>query len=68
MADSAKSDSLANSQADAKSKKSKDEGGGDGERLVVLDPRANWFEERVCNALKIKGDKWKKMVATPEHW
>jgi hypothetical protein len=33
---------------------------------VVADARVNWFEDKVCNALKVKSDKWKKMTATGE--
>ncbi|KAJ3128700.1 hypothetical protein HK098_003691 [Nowakowskiella sp. JEL0407] len=41
----------------------------DGEEApqVIIDSRVSWFEERVCNALKIKNDKWKKMTQTPEN-
>ena len=34
---------------------------------VHIDARVNWFEERVCNALKVKSDKWKKMTAVGEN-
>jgi dynein heavy chain len=34
--------------------------------VVPVDARVNWFEDRVCNALKVKSDKWKKMVALGE--
>jgi len=33
---------------------------------VVFDQRIAYFEERVLGVLKIKADKWKKLVATPE--
>jgi hypothetical protein len=35
--------------------------------IVHIDARVNWFEERVCNALKVKSDKWKKMTAVGEN-
>ncbi|KAJ3365528.1 hypothetical protein HDU91_002183, partial [Kappamyces sp. JEL0680] len=40
----------------------------EGEPVVVpIDARINWFEERVCNGLKVKSDKWKKMTAAGEN-
>jgi dynein heavy chain len=35
--------------------------------VVPIDARINWFEDRVCNALKVKSDKWKKMTAMGEN-
>ncbi|KAJ3051836.1 hypothetical protein HK097_007152 [Rhizophlyctis rosea] len=49
-----------------KGKKGED-GGDDAPAVVHVDPRVGWFEEKVCNALKIKNDKWKKMVGVPEN-
>ncbi|KAI8853660.1 dynein heavy chain and region D6 of dynein motor-domain-containing protein [Chytridium lagenaria] len=50
----------------AKGKKDKD--GGDGEEVQIhVDPRVGWFEEKVCSALKIKNDKWKKMISLGEN-
>ncbi|KAJ3192953.1 hypothetical protein HDU82_002992, partial [Entophlyctis luteolus] len=46
-----------------KSKKDGDET----EVVVHVDPRSYWFEDRVCNALKIKNDKFKKMLTFPEN-
>jgi dynein heavy chain len=34
--------------------------------IVPVDARVNWFEDKVCGALKVKQDKWKKMVSTGE--
>lgn len=52
----------------ADDKKDKAKVGEDGEPIVVpIDARVNWFEERVCNALKVKSDKWKKMTALGEN-
>jgi dynein heavy chain len=49
----------------AKGKKGDEEGG---EQIQIqIDARINWFEDRVCNALKIKNDKWKKMTQVPEN-
>ena len=35
--------------------------------MIQVDARINWFEEKVCAALKIKNDKWKKMTAAQEN-
>ncbi|TPX33478.1 hypothetical protein SmJEL517_g03633 [Synchytrium microbalum] len=35
---------------------------------AVMDPRCEWFSDRVCNALRLKNDKFKKMVSTQENW
>lgn len=32
-----------------------------------MDPRVHWFDEKVTSALKVKSDKWKKMIALPEN-
>ena len=32
------------------------------------DTRCDWFEDKVCKALRIKSDKWKKMVYSNENW
>lgn len=46
----------------------KDKKGEDGEPVVVpIDARVNWFEDKVCSALKVKSDKWKKMTAVGEN-
>ncbi|KAJ3249578.1 hypothetical protein HDU78_000105 [Chytriomyces hyalinus] len=48
-----------------KGKKDKD---GDGEEVQLhVDPRSYWFEEKVCTALKIKADKFKKMLTIAEN-
>ncbi|KAJ3391292.1 hypothetical protein HDU84_006208 [Entophlyctis sp. JEL0112] len=41
--------------------------GDETEVVVHVDPRSYWFEDRVCNALKIKNDKFKKMLTFPEN-
>lgn len=33
---------------------------------VKLDARVNLFEEQVLRALKLKPEKWKKLLSTPE--
>lgn len=39
----------------------------DGEDAVpVLDPRGEWFEEKVVNALRIKSEKWRRMATSPD--
>lgn len=35
--------------------------------LITVDARINWFEDRVCTALKIKNEKWKKMTTSQEN-
>ena len=35
--------------------------------LIQIDSRINWFEDKVCAALKIKSDKWKKMTLAQEN-
>ena len=35
--------------------------------VIQVDARMNWFEDRVCNALKIKNDKFKKMTMAQEN-
>ena len=35
--------------------------------VIQVDSRINWFEEKVCNGLKVKSDKWKKMTALQEN-
>ena len=52
--------------ATPKGKKDKD-GSDEQEVQVIVDPRINWFEDRVVNALKIKNDKWKKMISSIEN-
>eukprot|EP00842_Homolaphlyctis_polyrhiza_P004027 jgi/Hompol1/4625/HPOL_003762-RA len=52
----------------AKGKKDKDGEGDDGAPAVVpVDARVQWFEDRVCNGLKIKNDKWKKLISVGEN-
>ncbi|TPX70381.1 hypothetical protein SpCBS45565_g01824 [Spizellomyces sp. 'palustris'] len=49
-------------------KKGKDADADDAAAPVVhIDGRVAWFEEKVCTALKVKNDKWKKMLMTPEN-
>jgi hypothetical protein len=47
----------------------KDKEKKDGEEPVVVpaDARVMWFEDKVCAALKVKNDKWKKMIAAGEN-
>ena len=35
--------------------------------MIQIDARINWFEDKVCTGLKIKNDKWKRMVASQEN-
>jgi hypothetical protein len=48
-------------------KKDSDSSEAPAQAPVTIDPRAAWFEDKVLPALKIKGDKWKKLTATPEN-
>ncbi|KAJ3158178.1 hypothetical protein HDU86_003133 [Geranomyces michiganensis] len=48
-------------------KKGKDGDGDDGSAPVHVDARVGWFEDKVCAALKIKADKWKKMTMTQDN-
>nr|KAJ3421855.1 hypothetical protein HK105_002054 [Polyrhizophydium stewartii] len=51
-----------------KGKKDKEGDGDDGAPAVVpVDARVQWFEERVCSSLKIKNDKWKKLISVGEN-
>ena len=34
---------------------------------ITIDARVSWFEEPVCGALKIKNDKWRKLITVAEH-
>ncbi|KAJ3292200.1 hypothetical protein HDU79_001606 [Rhizoclosmatium sp. JEL0117] len=52
---------------DEKPNSPKKKDGDDAEAVVHVDARANWFEEKVCNALKIKNDKFKKMLTLAEN-
>ena len=68
---SEKKEDLNNSQT----KKKGDDDEETGKRLgwlaaaqpTAMDPRINWFDDRVIQALKIKSEKWKKMLALPEN-
>jgi hypothetical protein len=51
----------------SKEKKGDGDEGGEEMPTIQLEPRGNWFEERVLNALKIKSDKWKKMLSATEN-
>ncbi|KAJ3096963.1 hypothetical protein HDU97_005410 [Phlyctochytrium planicorne] len=62
-----KEDASAEGKAPATPKGKKDKDGEGEEVQVMADPRVNWFEERVCSALKIKNDKWKKMLSANEN-
>jgi hypothetical protein len=35
--------------------------------VIQVDARVMWFEDKVCSALKVKTDKFKKMIATAEN-
>ncbi|KAJ1334726.1 hypothetical protein BSLG_007881 [Batrachochytrium salamandrivorans] len=55
---------------DDEPKKGKKEGaeGDDGAPVVVpVDVRVMWFEDKVCSSLKIKTDKWKKLISINEN-
>lgn len=54
-------DSNNNNNADKK-------GEGEAAAAVPVDPRVEWFGDKVCNALKLKSDKWKKLTSAPENW
>lgn len=41
---------------------------GQVEEQRKVDPRLDWFEDRVCKALKLKNDKWRKLVYIQENW
>ncbi|KXS10801.1 hypothetical protein M427DRAFT_103173 [Gonapodya prolifera JEL478] len=54
--------------ADKKDEARADEGGVEEKEVAkAVDPRVEWFSERVLGALKLKGDKWKKLTAAPEN-
>ena len=38
------------------------------EQQKRVDPRLDWFEDKVCKALRLKSDKWRKLVYTQENW
>ncbi|KAI9353687.1 dynein heavy chain and region D6 of dynein motor-domain-containing protein [Obelidium mucronatum] len=52
---------------DEKPSTPKKKDGEEGEVVVVVDARSYWFEDKVCAALKIKADKFKKMLTFPEN-
>jgi hypothetical protein len=62
-----KKDEAAAEGGKAQTPKGKKDGGEEGEVQIQVDARANWFEEKVLTALKIKNDKWKKMLAIVEN-
>ena len=44
-----------------------DQDGGESQQRVV-DPRCAWFEDSVLKNLKIKSEKYKKMLMFPDCW
>ena len=48
----------------------KDGGDGDGAEAAPrqVDPRCQWFEEFLSRALRVKSEKFKKMLLLPESW
>lgn len=48
---------------DKKDKEKKDEEVA----VIPADQRVMWFEDKVCSALKVKTDKWKKMISIGEN-
>jgi hypothetical protein len=48
-------------------KDSKKDGEEDAVAAVPADARVMWFEEKVCGALKVKADKFKKMITVAEY-
>lgn len=51
---------------DAAAPKEGAEGGEEAPRQI--DPRVQWFEEFLSRALRIKSEKFKKMLLFPENW
>ncbi|KAJ3191413.1 hypothetical protein HK101_007802 [Irineochytrium annulatum] len=62
-----KSDAPPEGKAPTTPKGKKDKDGETEEIQIHVDPRVNWFEDKVLNALKLKGDRWKKMITIPEN-
>ena len=50
-----------------KGKKDKDGEGDDAPVNIPIDARVQWFEEKVCAGLKVKSDKWKKLISANEN-
>ncbi|OAJ37788.1 hypothetical protein BDEG_21780 [Batrachochytrium dendrobatidis JEL423] len=48
-------------------KKESADGEDNGPVVVPVDSRVMWFEDKVCNSLKIKNDKWKKLISVNEN-
>jgi hypothetical protein len=48
-----------------KDKKDQEEGG---EETRQVDPRVQWFEDIVVKNLRIKNDKFKKLLVMPDSW
>jgi len=38
------------------------------EKVVKLDPRAEWLGEQIIAQLKLKSEKWEKLVSTQDNW
>lgn len=38
------------------------------EKVIKLDPRAEWLGEQIIAQLKLKSEKWDKLVSTQENW
>lgn len=53
-------------EEEKKEKKEGEEGAAEAEVQRVADPRCGWFEEVVLKNLKIKSDKYKKLMMMPE--
>jgi len=46
----------------------KDSAASGEEKVVKLDPRAEWLQEKIVNQLKVKSEKWDKLVSTQDNW
>ena len=44
------------------------DGGDAAEQPRKVDPRLDWFEDKVCKALRLKSDKWRKLTYSQENW
>ena len=46
----------------------KEKDGDAAEQQRKVDPRLDWFEDKVCKALRLKSDKWRKLIYSQENW
>jgi len=59
---------MSSSKKGSPSTPSKDSPATTEEKVVKLDPRAEWLQEKIINQLKIKSEKWDKLVSTQDNW